>query len=192
MAAGDITNTVGTQIRFFITGSFSPADVGNNLTIGTLTDVVLTLAALADGAARQSTKVDLGANRAESYEVMASLDWTGEAPDTGEVVELYWAPSTSGTQANGNIFGNSGGDAACPDGAVGSPTLAEFVGACQRIGTFKVSGDGDVKTVFCGIFYPTSRYGQLIVKNESGDALEDDDVENHVVFNAILRNVASS
>lgn len=192
MAAGDVTLTVGTQIRFCVAASLSPADAATNLTIGTPTDVALTLASLADGAGRQSAKVDLGANRAESYEIMCSLDWTGETPTAGDTVEFYWAPSTSGTAANGNIFGNSGGDAAAPDGAVGSPTLAEFVRACSFLGVHICSDDGGVQTSYIGRFYPTSRYGQLIVKNESNDALEADDVENHVVFNPIITNVATS
>ena len=36
-----------------------------------------------------------------------------------------------------------------------------------------------------GVFSPSSRYGQLIVVNNSGDAFEADDVEMHQVFNPI-------
>jgi hypothetical protein len=189
MAAGDVTITVGTQIRFAVAGSLSPFDVATNLTIGTPTDVTLTMSAVADGAGRQSDKGDLGANRAEEYEVLASFDWTGETPVAGERVELYWAPSTHTTQANGNVMGNSGADAACPGGAVGAPTLAEFVLLCDYIGDFICTDDAGVQTGFIGIFKPSSRYGQLIVKNESGDAFEADNVEAHVVFNPLLRNV---
>lgn len=192
MAAGDITIKVGTQIRFSVSGTLSPADNGTNLTIGTPTDVTCTMSGIADGAGRQSDKADLGASRAEFYEVMASFDWTGETPTAGDMVELYWAPSVSATASVGNIYGNSGADAACPSGAVGSPTLAEFVRACQPIGNFVCSDDAGVQTGFIGVFSPSSRYGQLIVKNESGDAFEGDNLEHHVVFNPVLRNVAQS
>lgn len=179
---------VGSQIRFVGSG-FSPADDGTNYTIGTPTDVALTLASLADGAGRQSAKADLGATRARAYEVLAAIDFTGETPTTGEVVQFYWAPSTSGTAGNGNVAGNSGGDAACPDGALGSITLAEFLKQCQFIGNLVVHDGAVVQNGFAGVLCPTSRYGQLIVVNESGDALEADNVESHVVFNPIVDEV---
>lgn len=185
----EILQKVGTQIRFFVTGSFSPADNGTNWTIGTPTDVVLTLASLADGAGRQSNKVDLGATRAAAYELLGCVDFTGETPTAGERVDYYWAPSTSITAANGNVAGNSGVDGAAPDGALGSITLAEFLKQCVFIGSLIVHDGAVVQNGFVGILYPTSRYGQLIVVNESGDAFEADDVEMHQVLNPIVDEV---
>jgi len=177
--------SVGTQIRFFITGSFSPADDGTNWTIGSPTDVVLTLAGVADAAARQSTKVDLGAARSSLYEVLGCVDFTDETPDAVGSIDYYWAPSTSTTDANGNVSGNSGVDADAPGGAVGSPTLAEFLPQCQYIGSLATSNNASVQNGLVGVFSPSSRYGQLIVVNNSGDAFENDDVEMHQVFNPI-------
>ena len=178
--------SVGTQIRFFVTGSFSPADDGTNWTIGTPTDVVLTLSAVADAAGRQSTQVDLGATRSAYYEVLGCVDFTGETPDATGTVDYYWAPSTSGTAANGNVAGNSGADGAAPAGAVGSPTLAEFLALCQYIGSLATSNNASVQNGVVGLFSPSSRYGQLIVVNNSGDAFEADDVEMHQVFNPVV------
>ena len=178
--------SVGTQIRFFVTGSFSPADPGTNYTIGTPTDVVLTLSGLADGAGRQSTKVDLGATRSYAYEVLGCVDFTNEAPTSGNSVDYYWLPSTSTTQANGNVAGNSGADAAAPGGAVpGALSVTEFASMGQYIGSLTVSDDGSVQNGFVGVFFPSSRYGQLLVVNNSGDVFEADDVEMHQVFNPI-------
>jgi len=177
--------SVGTQIRFFVTGSFSPADAGTNWTIGTPTDVVLTLSALATAAGRQSAKVDLGAARSALYEVLGCVDFTGETPSADVSVDYYWAPSTSTTTGTGNVAGNSGSDAAAPDGAVGSPTLAEFLALCQYIGSLSTSNNASVQNGIVGVFAPSSRYGQLIVVNNSGDAFEADDVEMHQVFNPI-------
>lgn len=187
--ANEVLVKLGTQIRFFVTGSFSPADAGTNWTIGTPTDVALTLSAVADTAGRQSLKVDLGATRARRYELLACVDFTLETPTAGAVVEYYWAPSVSGTQATGNVAGNSGGDAAAPDGALGSITLAEFVLQCQFIGVLVVHDGASVQNGLVGVFEPSSRYGQLIVKNESGDAFEADDVEMHHVLNPIVDEV---
>jgi hypothetical protein len=184
--ANELLVKVGTQIRFFVTGSFSPADAGTNWTIGTPTDVVLTLASVANAAGRQSAQVDLGATRAAQYEVLGCVDFTGETPTAGNTVDYYWAPSTSATAANGNVAGNSGGDGACPDGALGSITLAEFLKQCEFIGSLVVHDGAVVQNGFVGVFSPSSRYGQLIVVNNSGDAFEADDVEAHQVMNPIV------
>lgn len=178
--------SVGTQIRFFVTGSFSPADAGTNWTIGTPTDVVLTLSGVADGAGRQSTQVDLGATRSSVYEVLGCVDFTGETPTANKTVDYYWLPSTSGTTANGNVAGNSGVDADAPGGAVpGALTIEEFAAMGQYIGSLILSNDASVQNGHVGAFMPSSRYGQLLVVNNSGDAFEADDVEMHQVFNPI-------
>lgn len=184
--ANELLQKVGTQIRFFVTGSFSPADAATNWTIGTPTDVVLTLSAVANGAGRQSAKVDLGATRAAAYELLGCVDFTGETPTAGNTVDYYWAPSTSTTQANGNVAGNSGADGAAPDGALGSITLTEFVKQCIYIGSLVVHDGAVVQNGFVGILRPSGRYGQLVVVNNSGDTFEADDVEMHQVLNPIV------
>lgn len=187
--ANEILVKVGGQIRFFVSGSFSPADAGTNWTIGTPTDAALTLSAVADNAGRQSAKVDLGATRSRRYEVLGCVDFTGETPTAGGVVAYYWAPSTNATTANGNVAGNSGNDAACPDGALGGITLDEFLLQCQYIGELIIHDGASVQSGFVGVFEPSSRYGQLIVVNRSGDTFEADDVEMHQVFNPIVDEV---
>jgi hypothetical protein len=114
------------------------------------------------------------------------LDFTGETPTVGNSVDYYWAPSTSTTAGTGNVAGNSGGDAACPDGALGSITLAEFLKQCQQIGSLIVHDGASVQNGLVRRFSPSSRYGQLIVVNNSGDAFEADDVEMHQVMNPIV------
>lgn len=187
--ANEILVKQGTQVRFFVTGSFSPADAGTNFTVGTPTDVALTLASVADAAGRQSLKVDLGATRARQYSVFAAIDFTGETPTAGATVDFYWAPSTSTTQGTGNIAGNSGADAAAPDGALGSITLDEFVAQCQYIGSLVIHDGAVVQNGYVGSFSPADRYGQMVVVNNSGDAIEADDVENHVVMNPVVDEV---
>ena len=177
--------SVGTQIRFFESGAFSPADAGTNWTIGTPTDVALELATTANAAGRQSDKVDLGATRSSTYEVLGCIDFTGETPTVGSTVGYYWAPSTSATAANGNVAGNSGVEAAAPNGALGGIVMSEFVNLCQYIGSLTVHDGGSVQSGLVGVFAPSSRYGQLIIYNNSGDIFEGDNVEMHQVFNPI-------
>lgn len=185
--ASEMLVKVGTQIAFGVSASFNPADDGTNFTDDLTTiDAAITLASLANAAGRQSIKVDLGATRAESYAVYAAVDFTDETPSATGTVDYYWAPSPNGTGANGNIAGNSGADAACPDGALGSITLAEFIRQCQWIGQLACHDGASVQAGLVGVFSPVDRYGQLIVVNNSGDAFEADDVEMHTVLNPIV------
>jgi len=177
----------GTQIRFCVAASLSPADAGTNWTRGTPTDVALTLASLATAAGRQSTKVDLGENRHTLYRLLGCVDFTGETPTAGLTVDYYWLPSTSGTEGNANVAGNSGADAAAPGGAVpGGLTVAEFARMGMYIGSLVLSDDGAVQNGFVGTLVPPTRYGQLLVVNSSGDAFENDDVEAHQVLEPIV------
>lgn len=178
----------GTNICFCVSGSLSPADSGTDMRQGTPTNVALTLSALADGAGRQSAKCDLGANRYPVYSLFGVVDYTGETPVSGSTVDYYWLPSTSATTGSGNMAGNSGADAAAPNGTTPAGlTLAEFIAlGAIFIGTLTVSDDAAVQNGFVGFVSPPSRYGQLLVVNNGGDAFEADDVEMHQVMHPHL------
>lgn len=184
--ANEILQKVGQQLRFCVSGDYSPADSGTDFTIGTPTNVTLTLSGVANNAGRQSDKCDLGATRAAAYECMIAVDFTGETPTVGNTVEVYWAPSTSGTAANGNVAGNSGLDGAAPGGALGSITLDEFVKQCIYVGQLVVHDGAVVQNGFVGILCPPGRYGQIVVYNKSGDAFEADNVEMAVFLTPIV------
>jgi len=167
-------------------GDFSPA-AGTSLEFGTPTDCQITLASLADAAARQSAKVDLGTERAQVYKVRAAFE-IAATPTAGDVIEIYWSPSSSSTAANGNAGGVSGADAAY---AGYSANLAASVKQLDFIGNFicTAQASATVQVAEIGIFMPSERYGTLVVKNESGAALHSDDVEIHVVFDPIIPEV---
>jgi len=175
-------------LAFGVSGSFVPVDSGTSW----LADVAasdyswtaLTLSALADAAGRQSAKADLGLVRPREWDLFGCVNYTGETPTAGKTIDYYWASSFSGTAGNANLFGNSGGDAACPGGAIGTLTLAEFLDGCQFIGSLVTSDDAAVQNQQVnksGPWIPTSRFGQLIVVNNGGDAFEADDVEHHQI-----------
>lgn len=151
------------------------------------TQVQLSLASLADAAARQSAKVDLGANRAKEYHVRAAFELAA-TPTAGDVIELYWAPSQHATAANGNPGGASGADAAY---AGYSANLAASVLQLIYIGAFVCTAQATatVQIAEVGVFSPPERYGSLIVKNESNAAFHNDDVESHVVFDPIVPEI---
>jgi len=164
---------------------FNPT--GTSLEFGTPTDCQIILAALADGAARQSAKVDLGAERAEVYKVRAAFEMAA-TPVAGDMIELYWSPSSSSTAANGNAGGVSGTDAAY---AGYSANLAASVKQLDMIGVFVCTAQitGTVQVAEVGVFSPAERYGSLVVKNESAAAFHSDDVECHVVFDPVVPEI---
>lgn len=160
-------------------GDFNPT-AANDLRKGTDTQVQLSLASVADTAARQSAKVDLGEHRASQYHVRAAFELAA-TPTAGEVIELYWAPSSSATAATGNAGAASGSDAAY---AGYSSNLAASVKQLLFVGHFVCTAQATatIQVAEVGILSPPERYGSLIVKNESGAAFHSDDVECHVVF----------
>jgi hypothetical protein len=181
--ANEILRKLGTELRFCVSGSFSPADPATDWTIGSPTNVLITLASVADAAGRQSDKADLGATFAAGFRVLGCVDFTGETPGASGHIDYYWAPSTSVTAANGNVAGNSGVDGAAPDGALGGVTLGEFIIMCDFIGSLRTHDGACVQNgVVNNYFVPSSRYGQLVLVNNSGDSFEGDDVEANQVF----------
>lgn len=179
-----------TQLRFCVSGSFSASDPATDHTIGSPTNVTLTLTTLASAAGRQSDKADLGATRANRFAVYAAVDYTGETPSATGRVDIYWAPSTSATAANGNVAGNSGVDGAAPDGALGSITLAEFILQCQYVGSL-LTHDGAVvqNGLVNPAFQPTSRYGQIVLVNNGGDVFEASDAQMAVWMTPVVDEV---
>ena len=178
----------GQQMRFATAGSLSITDPGTDLTRGIPTDVVFSFNGVLDAGGQQSAKCDLGASRHSQYEVMASIEVGTTGLTSGGTVDFYWAPSTSSTQANGNVMGNSGASGAAADGDTPvNTTVAEFVAACDYIGSLSVGDDqSTVQTGFVGVFSPSSRYGQLVAVNNTGATTVASDAEHHVVFNPIV------
>jgi len=164
-------------------GDFNPT-AANNLQFSTPTTCQLSLANVADAAARQSTKVDLGADRAPAYQVRAAFELAA-TPTAGDVIELYWAPSPSATAGTANAGAVSGADSAY---AGYSSNLAASVKQLIWIGNFVCTAQATatVQVAEVGMFTPTERYGSLVVKNESNAAFFTDDVECHVVFDPIV------
>ena len=169
-------------------GDFNPT-AANDLRHATAvdTEVQMALAGVADGAAWQSTKVDLGSLRAKEYHVRAAFEMAA-TPTAGDLIELYWAPSQHATAANGNPGGASGASGAYAGYAA---NLAAAVLQLIYIGAFVCTANATatVQVAEIGIFSPPERYGSLIVKNESNAAFHADDVECHVVFDPIIPEI---
>ena len=137
----------------------------------------LDLTDLADGAARQGTKADLGATRAARYGVFVGFEFA-VAPAAGTVVNVWWSPSYSATAGLGNTGGASGAD-----GAYQAASENEWEVQNLFVGSLICTNDATtVVQVMCinQAFCPPARYGMPIVVNEAGQAFEGDAVEMYV------------
>ena len=167
----------------FLSAAFSPT-AARDLRINTPTTATISMASVANAAARQSTKVDLGDPRPTLYKVRATIEFAA-TPTAGLTVDLYWAPSSSATAGTGNAAGVTGTDAAY---AGDSSNLTAALRQLERIGTFvctEVPTAEGIQTAECGYFVPGERYGSLVVVNSSGAAIHSDDQEFHVVFSPV-------
>lgn len=185
----DAASTTPKQISFATHASYAPG-ANNVIEIGTPTEVEMSLLDLADGAAVQSAKVDLGAVRAARYVITPCLEYQVAAPTTGKLVEFYWAASGQSGAAVGNPGYATGADGAY----TGTPaTLVEGIAQLEFIGVLTVSADLEFQIADIGVFSPKHRYGSLIVKNESGQKIADTDIiETAVVCTPIVDDIAAA
>ena len=185
----DAASTTPKQISFATHATYAPA-ANNVIEIGTPTEVEMSLLDLADGAAVQSTKADLGAVRARLYVVTPCLEYHVAAPTTGTIVEFYWAASGQSGAAVGNPGYATGADGAY----TGTPaTLVEGIVQLQSIGSLFVSADLEFQIADVGWFTPAHRFGSLIVKNETGQKIADTDIiETAVVLTPIVSDIAAA
>ena len=143
----------------------------------------LDLTSLADAAAQQGVKADLGATRSIDYAVLACIEMA-VAPAVGAGVPIYWAGSPIVTAGNANPGGTSGVNAAYT-GTAGA-TIAEAVNQLKLIGTFYLTDDATAVLqymqvgVLRGNLVP--RFGMPVVFNEGGQAFHNDAVEMYVAL----------
>jgi len=166
---------------------FAPA-TGSDLRRGTPTNYEMQTASVADTAAVQSDKFNLGATHAALFDLIAALELAATGLTAGEIIEFYVAWSAISSAANGNPGGIVGANGAY---AGYSSNLGDSVKQLDLIGTFVVTGQATatVQIAHCGLFVPKEQYGTLVLKNESGAAIHTDDVECHVVFQPIVDEV---
>lgn len=145
----------------------------------------LDLTSIANGAARQSTKADLGATRAPLYAVRVGIEFA-VAPTAGNQVDFYWSPSFSATAGTGNDAGASGAD-----GAYKAGEEAEWLRQGMFLGSLNATNDATTVVQYqtVGHFVPPHRYGQVICYNRSGQALVADAVEMYVALVPIIPQI---
>ena len=154
------------------------------------TDVAFDLTSTAAGAAEESTKADLTATWAPNYAVHAAVEFA-TAPVTGETFDFYWAPSVSGTAAQGNPGFVVGATGAYTGGVA---TIAEGLKQLMFIGSLVCSADATttVQVAMIGIFSPPTRYGTLVGFNNTSDSVHSDVVETAVSFTPIIPDIQAA
>jgi hypothetical protein len=169
--AADFSPTAANDLRVTSDGSFE-------------LDVQLDTTDLADTAARQSAKFDLGANFAQSYAIRCALELAA-TPAAGDLVELYFGWSNSGTAATANPANLTGSDAAYAGYSANlASSVLQLDGPYDFICT--VQATGTVQVGLAGVVQPKGRYGILVVKNESAAAFHSDAVETHIVLDPLV------
>ena len=147
---------------------------------------------LADGAVRQGAKADLGANRAGGYAVKACIEMAS-APTAGEPIEIYWSSSVSASAGTGNDGGadTTGADGAWAPGGGAEADIDEWKRHLTLIGVMPLTADAElqVKTINT-YFSPPTRYGQILIKNGGGVAMQADAVEMYVALIPITDDAA--
>ena len=135
-------------------------------------DHLFTITSLANGAAWQGVKGDLGANWARMYNVHVETAVATAAID-GNPVEFFWCSSTSATANLANPGGLSGADATVANIAavkrqltyIGSLWLGNALGTVVQQQRFP--------------FFPATRYGFPVAVNGSGGVALSATAANH-------------
>jgi len=145
----------------------------------------LDLTSLADDAARQAEKADLGAKRPRQYAALVGIEMA-VAPVAAEEVFFYWSSSYSSTPGTGNAGGASGSD-----GAYKAAEEDEWVKQLAYIGHLVLTADAQptVQRQCIGVFSPPTQYGMPIVHNKGGQAFHNDAVEIYVALVPIIDEV---
>ena len=142
---------------------------------------------LANAAARQGAKADLGVTRAKRYGVTLCVEMA-VAPAAGAVIGRYWAASPHATPATMNPGGCSGADAAYTGTTGGS--LDESLPQLQFIGNLVLTPDAD-PNLHIQVFtlFPLHRYGMPVIDNNSGQAMHSDAIECFVALTPLIDEV---
>lgn len=143
-------------------------------------DAAITLASLSNGSYRQGAKLDLGATFATRYAVYLDAELAA-TPSAGSTIDLWAAPSSSGTAGTDNGGGVSGTDAAYSGY---SSNAAASVPQLVFIGSLVVTAQATttVQKGFVGIYTPVQRYVSPVLLNGSGAAFHSSDTSCQIRF----------
>jgi hypothetical protein len=143
-------------------------------------DGAVTLASLANGAYRQTSKIDFGATLGMAYAVFLDAELAA-TPTAGNTIDLACNPSSSGTASTDNRGGCSGTDSAYTgysSNAAAAFKQLPFVGS----GVCTTQATANVQKMFVGIFVPAQRFNSFVLLNGSGAAFHSSDANCVLTF----------
>jgi len=128
----------------------------------------ITMTSVANGAARQSAKIDFGASRAREYLLIAEIEMAA-TPTAGNAIEFYMGWSNDSDAGDDNPAGLSGADAAYTGQ---SSNLDASVKQLSYLGDAVVSAlaTSTVQRITVAKVEAPMRYGSLVVYNKAGSA----------------------
>jgi len=141
----------------------------------------ISLASIANGAARQGAKGNLGATRGQLYIPFLRVEIQA-TPTSGAAVTVGWAASASGMAANDNPGACTGTDAAFSD--------ADLFNQLYILGALNCDNAASIQQQYLGEFRPPTRYGMPVIWNASGATLAADNVEMAFVLIPITETIA--
>ena len=143
-------------------------------------DAAITLASLANGngttaGGRQSVTLDLGALWAQRWRIVTEFEFAA-TPTAGNTVNLFASWYTTTGAGLGNTSGTDAAYTGYSSNIDAATKQLEFLGA--HICTAQATAT--VQRCFVGVFFPKSRYLNLVVDNRSGAAFHSTDT-NQVI-----------
>lgn len=151
-------------------------------------DYALSLASVANNAARQGAKGDLGATRAAKYAVLVAIETGAAAPTAGTVSEIWWSASSNSAAGTDNAGGTDGTDSAYKAGEVD-----EWKVQLIHIGNLVMTNDATtIQKQVVGTFEPPTRYGMPVVVNKSGQTYETNNDEHFITLIPIVDEIQNA
>lgn len=168
---------------------FSKRSVGTTKTIrASGGDAAMTMASLANNAARQCVKLNLGANRAPAYRLVTEHEYAA-TPTAGAETEYYGGWSNSATAGTDNPGGLSGTDAAY------TGQSSNLDASCRQLAYLGSAVNNGIPTATgfqrteVGIVIPRGRYLCLAVYNKSGAAFHSSDTNQAIYLIPIEESI---
>jgi hypothetical protein len=132
----------------------------------------LNMESVANGAARQGAKADLGNPRAARYSVLVGVEAGASAPTAGGEYEFWWSSSPDPDATDVNAGGASGSD-----GAYKAGEEDEWKRQLIYVGSLIVTNDGAgtvQRQCINTCFVPPTQYGMPVFVNKSGQTVDTD------------------
>jgi hypothetical protein len=155
--------------------------------LGSASPATITLTSLANNAAREGVKIDLGATFSARYTIEFTLQTGATAPTIGATYELWLGWSTHVTAGTDNPAGLTGADAAWT--GIGSASVDESKMQLDLAGALVLVDETDTDMRQYFTVTAKSRYVIPVVVNKSGQTTHATGTNNTIVLTPLTDEV---